>query len=197
MHRVVRTGMIAVASASVFILSGSYAFTHSGNFLLRRDPLPDTLDVIVTFAEEGVRMQYSRQLYDRYPTAHWIVSYQDLSIIKPYLPLPFDSTRITTVNFCKHTRDEINFVKKWLGANKGRFSGRCRRPAIGFVSCPYHERRIYWLAWRAGLTADYSLFSLPVPRSWYGWPKDFYARWWKYGSARKLVLSEYEKMAAD
>jgi uncharacterized SAM-binding protein YcdF (DUF218 family) len=196
MHRVVRIVIIVVSSASVFILAGTYAFTHSGNFLLKRDPLPDRLDVIVTFAEEGVRMQYSRELYDRYPASHWIVSYRDFSYIKQYLPRPFDSTRITMVDFCKHTRDEVNFVKKWLDANKGRFSCR-RRPAIGFVSCPYHERRICWLAWKAGLTAGYSLFSLPAPLSWYGWPKDFYERWWKYGSARKLVLSEYEKMAAD
>jgi hypothetical protein len=182
-----------LAIITFLTLIGTYIFFNLGNWLLLSSPLPNNLDVIVTFAEEPERIRYSRLLFDKFPGVYWIISYRDSNIVKEYLPSGLEMSRIFMVDTCKHTQTEILFVKKWLEKNSTLYEKR-NLPCVGFVSSPFHQLRIRWLSIMAGLNASSHLLSLPAPMSWYWWPNDFFKCWWKTKLSRKIVLSEYLKM---
>ena len=182
--------VVSASACLLVIIAAVVCLRQAGNFLYLNDPLPKKLDILVTFAEEPERLQYSRALYDHYPMSRWIVSFQDSSLVRQFLPQPIDSMRITLVQGCRHTSDEIRFVKEWLCRNKAGFSDASGKASIGFVSSPYHERRIRMLARKAGYQGC-SLLALPVPLADYRWQPDFFSHWWKYPGARAVVWDEF------
>jgi uncharacterized SAM-binding protein YcdF (DUF218 family) len=203
----------SVAFAIVIVLCGfaglgTYAYRHAGMWLVVSDPLPDSLDVIFTFAGENERIAYSKQMFSRYPKSIWVLSYPGKKIILPLAREGFDTSRIYIVDTCRNTASEVAFFYSLTGNESEKASGRetrlkfvrgifaeGRKIRLGLISTPYHMRRIRMLATRKKDADRFSFSFLPVPYEYYGWTNHVYTTWWKNNTLRPAIYLELKKFA--
>jgi uncharacterized SAM-binding protein YcdF (DUF218 family) len=90
-------------------------------------------DIIFTFGGEQARENHAMRLMDKFVNAQWIVSSP-----RPLTQAKIDSGgwkgRITVIDGCKNTLDEVNFIADLSNQNKDK--------DIVLLSGPYHLRRI-------------------------------------------------------
>lgn len=179
----------------VLILSGWLAFRNLAAWLVVSDPLPNSLDAVFTFAGDVHRINYSKELFNRYPQARWLISYPSKKIVVPLRRDGFDTSRIAIVDTCKNTNAEVWFITDWarrLVASDPRFS-KARPLAVGLVSVPFHMRRIRMEVLRSGKDDAFAFYYLPVPVELYGLTKNDFKTWWKNDQLRSAVLLEFKK----
>lgn len=179
----------------VLILSGWFAFRNLALWLVVSDPLPQSLDAIFTFAGDVHRINYSKELYNRYPGAQWLLSYPSRRITVPLKRDGFDTSRIAVVDTCKNTHSEVRFITEWASRSAGnsrRFS-KARPLSIGLVSTPFHMRRINLEVSRRGRSSACAFYYLPVPAGRFGLTEDDYKYWWKSDQLRPAIWLEFKK----
>jgi hypothetical protein len=185
-----------------------FAFRNLGNWFSAEDPLPSRIDVLLTCAQEVPRLKYSRELFDKYSPARWIVSKAACDCIALKFVPPADSAallaakgpvrlsgNITLVDSCESTLGEILFLNSTLASL--RQSGGNKPLSVAIVSCPYHLRRLRMLA---ALTASkrpgVQISFLHPPLSYYRQGPLAYKKWWQFRYTRWRLGSEAAKMAA-
>jgi uncharacterized SAM-binding protein YcdF (DUF218 family) len=170
--------------------------------------LPDSLDVIFTFAGESGRITYSKQLFTRYQKSIWVLSYPGKKIIVPLAREGFDTSRITVVDTCRNTASEVAYILSLTtapstgsAASENRLELFLKTSAVrhhlkvGLVSNPYHMRRIRMMATRKKEAGSLSFYYLPVPYEYYGWTKRVYEKWWESDELRPAINLELKKLA--
>jgi hypothetical protein len=177
------------------VLSGWLAFRNLAEWLVVSDPLPQSLDAVFTFAGDVHRINYSKELFNRYPHAKWLISYPSKKIAIPLKHDGFDTSRIAIVDTCKNTNAEVWFITGWalqtIAADKG-FS-RAHPLAVGLVSMPFHMRRIRMEVSRKGHDDACVFYYLPVPGGRYGLTKNDFKTWWKNDQLKSAVWLEFKK----
>jgi uncharacterized SAM-binding protein YcdF (DUF218 family) len=177
------------------VLSGLLAFRNLAEWLVVSDPLPQSLNAVFTFAGDVHRINYSKELFNRYPQARWLMSYPSRKIVIPLRRDGFDTSRIAIVDTCKNTNAEVWFITDWarhVAATDNRFS-RAQPLRVGFVSSPFHMRRIRMAVLKTPRDESCAYYYLPVPLEHYGWTKSDYRSWWKNDQLRSAVWLEFKK----
>lgn len=170
-----------------------------GSWLLVADQMPPRLDVIFTFAGDGRRVSYSKELMLRFKSAHWLLSDYKNGHSRLLKKSNFDMTRVTTVDTCKSTISEITMLGNWLDFQyalqfrTGETADTTHR-YVGLVSSPYHMRRIKMMLREVKGDPAVNYFLLPVPLEVYQWSVDSYRYWWRYDYIAKYVFSELQKI---
>src|SRR3989339_1455334 len=117
----------------------------AGLWMVVSDPIPKRLDVIYTYAGEGVRNYYSRVLFDRHPETLWIVGRWPMR--RRYYQALYNGVDSTRLWFMP--TDSLNTHLEFLGLCGLLDSLAKLRPPgspeleVGLVSGPYHMRRIF------------------------------------------------------
>ena len=190
-----KLSIILLSLVVVVVLSSWLAFRNLAMWLVVSDPPPQSLDAIFTFAGDIHRINYSKELFKRYPQAQWLISYPSKKIAGPLKRDGFDTSRIAIVDTCKNTNAEVWYITDWarhtVAADK-RFS-RARPLSVGLVSTPYHMRRIRMEVTRSGKDDARVYYYLPVPSEDYGLTKNDYKTWWKNGQLKSSVWLEFKK----
>jgi uncharacterized SAM-binding protein YcdF (DUF218 family) len=205
-RRVLLTGLVIVP----LLIGATVLFFGIGSWLLVRDPEPQRLDIVFTFAGENARMAYSRDLMERHTGAHWVLNDFHHLYSRILSRNGFAMERVSVIDTASHTLSEVNALSDWLRVH--RISGakilrdppsadtqgkaKNERLHIGLVSSPYHMRRISFMvrdAFRANDTR-YAFYFLPVPFERYSWNRSDLAAWWRTKTTRKYVESEIGKL---
>jgi uncharacterized SAM-binding protein YcdF (DUF218 family) len=179
------------------LLTFTFVVFRLGDWLTPSDPLPGSLDLIVTFAGENVRVEYSKELMSRYPEAHWLLSDYKNGYGRILQKNNYDMQRVTVVDTCKNTLSEINAAAAWISdSNRNSVAGNeaKRRLSVGLVSSPYHMRRIDLMARRylSRLGIRYAL--LPVPLKKYQWGEKTFRYWWRSQLITSITMLELIKI---
>ena len=132
---------IILAFSTLFIVLCLFMLLNMGRWLVIYDPIPENLDLIVTFAGEQRRVAYSRELAMKFPQSSWILSDYKNGYSRLLRKSNFNMSRVHIVDTCQNTVSEIDAVAKWIKNNQQKFSEKSRI-SIGLVSSPYHMRRI-------------------------------------------------------
>ncbi len=82
------------------------------------------------------------------------------------------------------THDEAVLLKSYIDAHADTIK------SVTLVTDPYHSRRARWI-YKKVLGPDIQLYMAPVPRSRTDFPK----YWWTEAKSRKIVFTEYVKLA--
>lgn len=170
-------------------------FRNLAVWLVVSDPLPQSLDAIFTFAGDIHRLNYSKELFNRYPQAQWLISYPSKKIAVPLKRDGFDTTRITIVDTCKNTHSEVWYLTDWathVSETDNRFS-KTRPLSVGLVSTPFHMRRIRLEVRRRRIDNACVFYYLPVPVEQYGLTKNDFKMWWKNDQLESAVVLEFKK----
>lgn len=185
-----------ILAGSVFIVVvGLLAFRNLALWLVVSNPLPPSLDAIFTFAGDNHRMNYSKELFAKYPTARWLISYPSKRIAGPLKRDGIDTSRVEIVDTCKNTNAEAWFITGWARhsiANDKRFSPD-HPLRIGLVSTPFHMKRIRMAVTKRPHDKECVYYYLPVPFEMYGWTRDDFKTWWKNDQLRAAIWLEFEK----
>jgi uncharacterized SAM-binding protein YcdF (DUF218 family) len=173
---------LAIVLLSLFValvLSGWLAFRNLAVWLVVSDPLPQSIDAVFTFAGDLHRITYSKELFNRYPQARWLISYPSKKIAIPLKRDGFDTSRIAIVDTCKNTSSEVLFITDWarrLSESDSRFS-KARPLTVGCVSVPFHMRRIRMEVTRRRTGDACVFYYLPVPVEQYGLTENDFKTW--------------------
>lgn len=169
-------------------------FRNFGSWLIVSDTMPDSLDVILTFAGETQRVSYSKELTARFPQAKWVLSDYKNGYERILRNDSYDMSRVFAVDTCTNTRSEANMFMQWLGSHAASIhsGGKVR---VGLVSSPYHMRRIQLIMERMKGHDNYDLYYLPVPLDRYKWTPRMFRKWWRSEDVSRVVVSEAQKMA--
>jgi len=95
------------------------------------DSDPNKVDLIFTFGGEQARENHAMRLMDKYFNAKWIVS-SPLPLTKSMIDSGYWKGRVTVIEHCKNTLDEVNYVAMLCSDSID----------IALLSGPYHLRRI-------------------------------------------------------
>ena len=188
-------------------------FRQAGGWLVAADPAPQRIDVIFTFGGENARVAYSRELMERFPSAHWVLSDHSGRYERILSREGFDLSRVSFIDTCTHTISEVKGLADWLAthapaadasaadseeqATAPRTAPAAKPMAVALVSTPFHLRRIRSIAANVFRdTASVRLYYLPVPMERYGWTARDSTVWWRTKSARAWVGSELCKLIA-
>ncbi len=181
------TGALLLALGAATI-----AFRNLALWLVVSDAPPASLDAVFTFAGETQRIVYSRELFAKYKSSRWILSYPSKRIAVRLAKEKLDTSRIVVVDTCKNTSSEALFVTGWAGRECARFT--FERPlCVGLVSTPFHMRRIQMEISRKFKQGACRFYYLPVPYERYGVTRETYRSWWLYKPLRQAVLLELQK----
>lgn len=165
-------------------------------WLFLSNPLPQNLDYICTFAGSSDREPYSVELLKKFKDATWIVNNNSRRFKKWASQNGIDSNRILITPKCNSTLEEINSFKEIITVREKRNALR-DSPIIGFVSSPYHMRRISVLfALSKNKFFKKGLF-LPVPIEKTTFSREKLQTWWKDQYTRRIVTEEMTKMAGN
>ncbi len=194
---------LALMSAGVFLV-------YAGKWLLVENPVPDKLDVVFTFAGDGARVNYSRELMGRNPAAHWLLSDYKNGYARLLRKDGFDMNRVSSVDTCSSTQSEVAVLDSWIKTGKiekalmlSHNDGSKTIPAsygksqilhVGLVSSPYHMRRIQMMVNWTDLRDSVQFYYLPVPLDRYNWNRKMFGSWWKHKNLRTIVISELQKI---
>jgi len=189
------SGRLAVL-VSIMLLLGLFMFRHAGTWLIAQDTPPQHLDLICTFAGDGKRVEYSKELMLQHTNAHWLMSDYRNGHGRLLSKSNFDMRRVTIFDTCNNTLSEVYAVREWLDRNfppRYKKSGHGTLIHVGLVSSPYHMRRIGIMAHRKLRHNDIRFYLLPVPLDRYNWTKDTYRYWWRSKTITSLTLAELLK----
>lgn len=184
---------IILAFSTLFIALCFFLLLNLGRWLLIYDPIPENLDLIVTFAGEQQRVAYSRELSMKFPQSCWILSDYKNGYSRLLRKSNFNMSRVHIVDTCQNTVSEIDAVAKWIKDNQQRFIGKSRI-SIGLVSSPYHMRRIQLIVKKQFKKHDFRFHYLPVPLERYKWTTKMFKYWWSTGTVSRAVISEFQKI---
>jgi uncharacterized SAM-binding protein YcdF (DUF218 family) len=178
-----------------------------GDWLVVSDPLPPRLDYIFTFAGQNPRLTYSRELMERCPDAHWILSDYHHFYSRILARSGFEMTRVSIVDTASHTLGEVRALSDWLRVNVDSLHRMHGAPdttaglpssklSIGLVSSPYHMRRIKFMiddVFR-DRQKDIRFFYLPVPFERFNLTQQDMRSWWRSKTLRSFAGSEIGKL---
>jgi hypothetical protein len=196
-------GIAPAAGAALFL------FLRAGALLVVDDPVPRRLDVIFTFAGENQRVTYSRDLTERFPSAHWVLSdfYHLFSHILERDG--FAMSRVTFLDTCTNTLSEVHGLRDWIAGHKDSLyksqNAVTNSPAVpqkpatlavGLVSTPFHMRRIRFMMQAVFRDPSIRFYYLPVPLDRYHWTSNDVDFWWQSRTTRSWVKSEVGKLLA-
>lgn len=184
---------IILAFSTLFIVLCLFMLLNMGRWLVIYDPIPENLDLIVTFAGEQRRVAYSRELAMKFPQSSWILSDYKNGYSRLLRKSNFNMSRVHIVDTCQNTVSEIDAVAKWIKNNQQKFSEKSRI-SIGLVSSPYHMRRIQLIVKKHFKNSDFSFHYLPVPLERYKWTNKMLKYWWRTGAVSRVVISEFQKI---
>ena len=191
-----------IVAAAITGLVGSIAvivFLKAGQWLVLSNPVPPRADLIFTCAGENARLTYARELLERFPSAHWVLS--DENHIYQHLLARdrFDMSRVSLLDSCSDTFLEIKGLAGWLSRGAvlpdslhHAFSNR--QLTIVFVSSPYHMRRIKFMAENIFGKEKHRFYYCPVPLDWYHLTREDLRFWWRSKILRRDVMSELGKL---
>ena len=191
----------------LFAVIGTYTFRNLGNWLIVSDPLPDSLDVIVSLTGYADRYDYAKELAKKYHNAYWFISigvvpiYDTITlstvIHKDLVREGFAPNRLLVNDTCTTTWAEVNLFNDLIDTIYARKNAdpsfKPRRLTAAFVSSPYHTRRIMLQARRFVDLSRVDLLSLPVPIEKCTRPPHP-KNWWKYEDDAEFILMEMIKM---
>lgn len=184
---------IILAFSSLFLVLCLFLLLNMGRWLVIYDPIPEKLDLIVTFAGEQQRVAYSRELSMKFPQSFWLLSDYKDGYSRLLRKSNFNMSRVHIVDTCQNTVSEIDAMNNWIKKNQQRFIGKSRI-SIGLVSSPYHMRRIQLIVKKQFKNNDISFHYLPVPLERYKWTNKMLMYWWRTGAVSRAVISEFQKI---
>lgn len=187
------SAFIALAFSFLFLILFFFLFMNMGRWLVIYDPIPEDLDLIVTFAGERERVAYSKELTLKYPNSCWILSDYKNGYSRLLRKSHFDMSRVYIVDTCQNTVSEIHAMDKWIKDNPQKFIGKSHL-SIGLVSSPYHMRRIQLIINKQLKKQKFSFHYLPVPLDRYKWTTKMLKYWWNTGVVSRAVISEFQKI---
>ena len=188
-----------LAIVSCLLLVGMFGLFRLGDWLTPCDVLPDRIDLIVTFAGDSRRVDYSRELMERYPDAHWFLSDYRNGYGRLLRKDGYDMRRVTIVDTCTNTLSEVRAVAGWIADGvpvppATDDTGKSRTLVVGLVSSPYHMRRIDLMAHRYLGDRHIGYVLLPVPFGNYRWEKKTFRYWWRNKFITSLTITELVKI---
>ena len=173
----------------------SIVFIRVGDWLTPADEPPGRLDLVVTFAGDSRRVEYSRELMSRYPEAHWLLSDYKNGHGRILQKKNYDMSRVSVVDTCKNTRSEVQAIAVWLEAYRPSGTATGTGPfTVGLVSSPYHMRRIDIMAHRILSGKNIHCVLLPVPLKKYHWEEKTFRYWWRDNFVKTVTLLEILKI---
>lgn len=175
----------------VLVVLGFVAIREAGVWLLVKDPLPDKVDIVFTFAGERYRVDYSSELMMKYPNAHWVLSDFKDGYYHYIKKKNFDVSRVTVVDTCASTIYEVKSLFGYLEGQQNLYPDGI---TVGLVSGPYHMRRIQLMVKSRTRLKDVRFVYLPVPLKSYNTSDEMYKRWWDYSDISSVVFSELPKI---
>lgn len=184
---------IILLSGIVLFLGGTIVFKNIANWLIVSDAVPKNLNIVFTFAGEGVRVNYSRSLMQKYSEATWVLSDYEDGYARLLRKNKFNMDRVVVVDTCKNTKSEVNALAQWVDQNKP-VSDSGSTISIGLVSSPYHMRRIKMMINRRFKDKNIKFHYLPVPLKQYKWTSEMVQNWWKTSEVSKVVFIELQKI---
>ena len=185
--------LIILLSGIVLFLGGVIVFKNIANWLIVSDAVPKNLNIVFTFAGEGVRVNYSRSLMQKYSEATWVLSDYEDGYARLLRKNKFNMDRVVVVDTCKNTKSEVNALAQWVDQNKP-VSDSGSTISIGLVSSPYHMRRIKMMINRRFKDKNIKFHYLPVPLKQYKWTSEMVQYWWKTSEVSKVVFIELQKI---
>ena len=191
--------IVSALTVTVVIISVA-VFLNFGSWLIVSDPVPERLDIIFTFAGDGARVTYSKELAMIFPEARWILSDYQNGHARLLRKSNYDMSRVAVVDTCRNTRAEIRTLIRMLGAGGPEFvpcvslSSSGQVINVGLVSSPYHMRRIQLMVKKYHKEGNYRFMYLPVPMDRYQWSDRTVRNWWKSAKLSKAVISEAQKI---
>jgi len=184
---------VALLLLLLFILS-VFAAKNAGTYLLVSDPVPSQLDLVFTFAGENARDIYTRELMQKFPDAHWLLSDYKNGYVRILRREKFDMSRVTVVDTCKNTYSEVVTLCRWIDRkNETGFKTAVSPLRVGVISGPYHMRRIKMMIDKIHPERDIVFYYLPVPLDRYSWTDAMFRSWWN-SPVYNVVTSEFLKI---
>jgi hypothetical protein len=199
--------VIPAIAIALLTCGAAIVVLNIGGWLVVSDPLPPRLDYVFTFAGQNLRLTYSRELMERYPEAHWILSDFHHFYSRILTRNGFDMTRVSAVDTASNTLAEVHALSDWLQANTDLLQ---RTPiaadtapghppsqfSIGLVSSPYHMRRIKFMVNDVfrDRRKDVLFYYLPVPVERFQWTQKDLRAWWRSKTLRTFAGSEIGKL---
>jgi len=167
------------------VVTKDYWLRGLGNFLVLEDVVKPADAIVVLAGHDEERVKYAVQLYNQ-KYAKWIVMSgpQADKMKQEAVDAGIPEDKILLEQKTVHTYQHPLFVKAVL-QERGLTS------AI-VVSSPYHMRRTAMLFNRAFDRSGIKVMFCPVKESWFK-PR----HWWKTADSRRVVYSEYVKMAIN
>ena len=192
-----KTIFIFISSCLLFfVVAGIYTYRNLAFWLFLADPLPEHLNYVCTFAGSSDREPYSIELLKLFEEAIWVVNTNNSKFKKWACQKGIDSNRIIITPKCNSTLEEINSFREIIIRIELE-SGSSNKPLIGFVSSPYHMRRISVLFTLSRNKYFQKGLFLPVPIERTNVSRDKLRSWWKDKHTRQVVRSEMEKMVGN
>ena len=167
------------------LVTKDYWLRGLGNFLVVEDVVKPADAIVVLAGHDEERVKYAVQLYnEKYAT--WIIMSgpQADKMKQEAVESGIPEDKILLEQKTVHTYQHPLFVKAIL-------QGHGLTSAI-VVSSPYHMRRTAMLFNRAFYHSGIKVMFCPVKKSWFN-----ARRWWKTAESRRVVYSEYVKMAIN
>lgn len=188
-------GVLKKVSFIVFLalalIGGSaIAFRNIAHWLIVSDPVPENLDIVFTFAGEGVRVDYSQSLIQKHSGAVWVLSDYENGYARLLRKKNFDMNRVVVIDTCKNTKSEVDALAQWM-IQTGETGQNC---SVGLVSSPYHMRRIQMMVNKKFTNKKANFYYLPVPLSQYKWSSEMVNNWWKTSEVSRVVFMELQKI---
>lgn len=181
----------------LFVAVSIHTCRNLAFWLFLSDPLPENLNYICTFAGSSEREPYTIELLKLYEDAIWVVNTNNPLLKKWASQKGIDSSRIIITPKCNSTLEEIYCFREVISRIELESGPNNKSHHIGFVSSPYHMRRISVLFslsknryFRKGLF-------LPVPIEKTSFSRDKLHSWWKEKHTRHIVAEEMIKMAGN
>lgn len=169
-------------------------FRFLGVWLTVSDPLPKRLDIICTFAGDSHRVTYSKNLMKRYHNAHWFLSDYENGYARLLRKSNFPMNRVSVVDTTSNTLSETNAFKTWIDSLLETSPATASQLHVGFISSPYHMRRINIMAKKRMNNPVIRYYLLPVPLDRYRWTEKSFRYWWRSRKISAIVITELSKI---
>jgi hypothetical protein len=186
-----KKSFLTLCTTVVLVILVFFAIREAGVWLLVKDPLPEKVDVLFTFAGERHRVDYTSELMLKYPRAHWVLSDFKEGYFNYIKKKKFDISRITVVDTCVSTIYEVKSLLGYLEEHQSFYPDGV---TVGLVSGPYHMRRIQLMVKSRSRLNNIRFVYLPVPLKSYNTSDEMYKRWWNYRNISSVVFSELPKI---
>jgi uncharacterized SAM-binding protein YcdF (DUF218 family) len=187
-----------------------FILKNAGDWLLISDPVPENIDIIVTFSGSPLREIYSRTLYKQFNKPLWIVNGIDWILdgktreqyFNTLLLDTIDTNTVLWVDTCKKTLSEINSFRQWLNELYSEKNNLVlsslqnrninkRQLSVALVSNPEHMRRIRMMVSKLIDNKNVHFYYIPVPFAINWEPRNWYSNWWLHITTIKKISYEY------